>query len=130
MGKQISSKWKNAAVAVAFLFTLIVALCFMDWSASPADNWWQYLMMIISIIGCISTFLFDTASRSKKETASIIVWLLSLGYFIYMGIDFIFREPRWSSWSFMLLAVLLLTSTSMNLYAMKKKTTNRHDYEK
>lgn len=130
MGKQISSKWKNAAVAVAFLFTLIVALCFMNWSASPADNWWQYLMMIISIIGCISTFLFDTASRSKRETAAKVVWLLSLGYFIYVGIDFIFREPRWSSWSFMLLAVLLLTSTSMNLYAMKKKTTNRHDYKR
>ena len=130
MGKLISSKWKNAAVAVAFLFTLIVALCFMNWSASPADNWWQYLMMIISIIGCISTFLFDTVSRSKRETAAKVVWLLSLGYFIYVGIDFIFREPRWSSWSFMLLAVLLLTSTSMNLYAMKKKTTNRHDYEK
>ena len=33
MGKQISSKWKNAAVAVAFLFTLIVALCFMNLNA-------------------------------------------------------------------------------------------------
>ena len=120
MYKQISSRWKNAAVASAFLSTLIVALCFIDWSASPADNWWQYLMMIISIIGCISTFLLDTASRSKKETAAIIVWLLSLGYFIYMGIDFIFREPRWSSWGFVLLAALLLASTSMNLYAIKK----------
>ena len=121
MSNQISSKWKNVAVVSAFLLTLIVALCFMDWSASPADNWWQYLMMIISIIGCVSTFLFDTAKKSKKEVAAKIIWLFSLGYFIYVAIDFIFREPRGSSWSFILLAALLLASTSLNLCAIKNK---------
>ena len=121
MSNQISSKWKNVAVVSAFLLTLIVALCFMDWSASPADNWWQYLMMIISIIGCVSTFLFDTGTKSKKEVAAKIIWLFSLGYFIYVAIDFIFREPRGSSWSFILLAALLLASTSLNLCAIKNK---------
>lgn len=78
-------------------------------------------MMIISIIGCVSTFLFDTATKSKKEVAAKIIWLFSLGYFIYVAIDFIFREPRGSSWSFILLAALLLASTSLNLCVIKNK---------
>lgn len=92
---------KKIAAIVAFIITITIAMIFIDYSdLNFKTNLWQYSMIIISALGIIIK-------------ATIIVWFISLLYFIYIIVSYIIMRD---SASLIFLALIILISTSLSAY--------------
>lgn len=111
---------KRVIAATAFFATVVVALFFVDYSdLSLSNNWWQFLMIGTSLIGFLVIVTSKTSNSSSRKTATLIVWILVVLYAIYVFVyGIIMRE---FNFSLSLLAVLLLASSSYNLYESRKR---------
>ena len=77
---------KKIAAIVAFIITITIAMIFIDYSdLNFKTNLWQYSMIIISALGIIMILSDKKFSDNKKKKATIIVWFISLLYFIYIN---------------------------------------------
>lgn len=111
---------KKIGGVFTFALTAGIAVAFIDYQdLSINNNLWQYIMIIIACIGCAGIFLFSNLTANKRRKGIIVVWFLSILYFFYiLASSIIFKETDWRFW---LLAVLLVASTSLNLWESRNK---------
>lgn len=109
---------KKLAAIIAFIITITIAMVFLDYSdLNFKTNLWQYLMIVISIVGIVAIFFEKNFNDNKKKKTTIIVWILALLYFIFIIISYVLKRE---SGSLVLLATILLISTSLNVYDIIK----------
>lgn len=109
---------KKLAAIIAFIITITIALVFLDYSdLNFKTNLWQYSMIVISIVGIVAIFFEKNFNDNKKKKTTIIVWILALLYFIFIIISYVLKRE---SGSLVLLATILLISTSLNVYDIIK----------
>lgn len=105
---------KKIAAIVAFIITITIAMIFIDYSdLNFKTNLWQYSMIIISALGIIMILSDNKFTDNKKKKATIIVWFISLLYFIYIIVSYIIMRD---SASLIFLALIILISTSLSAY--------------
>lgn len=109
---------KKLAAIIAFIITITIAMVFLDYSdLNFKTNLWQYSMIVISIVGIVAIFFEKKFNDNKKKKTTIIVWILALLYFIFIIISYVLKRE---SGSLVLLATILLISTSLNVYDIIK----------
>ena len=109
---------KNTAIKIlaiaAFIITIVVALLFANYREFTfKNNWWQLFLIVISASGAIGALFIDKAKESTKFLGTIIVWALSLTYAVFICVGCFLNHSL--EISFIVLAILLLTSTSLSL---------------